>query len=291
MSPASTEGPSFARLREQVRLAGVCGLEAVWCLPSTDTEGRFEQSAPELWLSALASATEGIRLGWGVAGMTPPERAPLGVAEQAASLDLACEGRLDLAFLPDGELIDAPPRAVSGWDEGIRMLVEMWDAPRFSWRSPRFDLKPIDVLPKPVQKPHPPLWLVGWHVDHAARAGAHGLGFLDVSGGPDEALELHRSRYLESRTAADVHDLVCESAFAAALDVPTGGDPAAFDPFVRRLAGWENIGIDQAVVRIDWLDRGHGEIMDAIRLLASAGGTVADPASEHEANPQQGRGR
>lgn len=270
---------------EQVRLAEACGLAAVWCFPSTDADGRFEQSAPELWLSALASATEDIRLGWGLSGMTPPERPPIGIAEQTASLDLACHGRLELAFLPDGELPDAPPRAASGWDEGIRMLVEMWDAPSFSWRSPRFDLKPIDVLPKPVQKPHPPLWLVGWNVDHAARAGLHGLGFLDVSGGPDEALELHRSRYLDSRSAADAHDLVCESAFAAALDLPSGGDRAGFGPLVRRLAGWENMGIDQAVFRIDWPDRGHEEIMDAIPLLAGAGagagGTIEDRAHEH----------
>lgn len=220
-------------------------------------------------------------MGWGLSGMTPPERAPIGIAEQAASLDLACQGRLDLALLPDGELLDAAPRAASGWDEGIRMLVEMWDAPSFSWRSPRFELKPIDVQPKPVQKPHPPLWLVGWRADHAARAGAHGLGFLDVSGGPDEALALHRSRYLESRTAADVHDLVCESAFATALDLPIGGERAAFDPLVRRLVGWENMGIDQAVARIDWPDRGHREILDAIRLFADAGGSVEDRTHEH----------
>ena len=227
----------------------------------------------------MASSTEGIRLGWGLSGMTPPERAPIGVAEQAASLDLASQGRLDLAFLPDGELIDVAPRAASGWDEGIRMLVEMWDAPSFSWSSPRFDLKPIDVLPKPVQRPHPPLWLVGWHADHAARAGAHGLGFLDVSGGPDEALELHHSRYVESRAAADVHDLVCESAFAAAFDLPAR-DAAAVDRLMRRLAAWETMGLDQAVARVDTTDLEHDEIMDAIRWLADADaeGAVADRA-------------
>ncbi len=277
----SADGSSFEYLLEQVRLAAACGLAGVWCFPSTNAEGRFEQSAPELWLSALASATEEIRLGWGLSGMTPPGRAPIGVAEQAASLDLACEGRLDLAFLPDGELIDAAPRVASGWDEGIRMLVEMWDAPSFSWSSPRFDLKPIDVRPKPVQRPHPPLWLVGWHADHAARAGAHGLGFLDVSGGPDEALELHCSRYVESRIAADVHDLVCESAFAAAVDLPAR-DAAAVDRLMRRFAGWENMGIDQAIARVDTIDAEHDEIMDAIRLFADAGagagGTVADGA-------------
>jgi len=211
--------------------------------------------------------------------MTPPERAPIGLAEQAACLDLACEGRLDLAFLPTGELADVAPRVASGWDEGIRMLVEMWDAPSFSWRSPRFDLKPIDVLPKPVQKPHPPLWLVGWQADHAARAGAHGLGFLDVSGGSDETLELHRSRYREARSGADVHDLVCESAFAAALELPAEGLGSP-DSLVRRLAGWENIGIDQAVARIDWPDRGHEQSMSSIRLLADADTTIGNRAHE-----------
>ena len=96
--------------------------------------------------------------------LLPPERPPMRVAEQGASLDLASEGRLEVALLPEGELSE-------DWAEGYRMIVDMWDAPTFSWGSERFEVRPIDVVPKPHQKPHPALWLVGWSDDHARAAG------------------------------------------------------------------------------------------------------------------------
>jgi alkanesulfonate monooxygenase SsuD/methylene tetrahydromethanopterin reductase-like flavin-dependent oxidoreductase (luciferase family) len=200
--------------------------------------------------------------------MTPPLRPPMRVAEQAASLDLACHGRLDIAFLLDGELAGDEQSEVGAWDEGIRMLVEMWDAPAFSWTSRRFELGPVDVLPKPEQKPHPPLWLAGWQAEHAARAGSGGLGFLDVSGTTDEGLAMHQVAYLQARREADVHDLVCESAFAVVLDL----ESAAGDE--QRLAVWESMGIDQAVVRTGSLEGGHAESLVSIRFLASEAARV-----------------
>jgi alkanesulfonate monooxygenase SsuD/methylene tetrahydromethanopterin reductase-like flavin-dependent oxidoreductase (luciferase family) len=257
------DGTQFEPLREQILLAEELGLHAIWCLPSLGDEGAFCESAPEVWLSALASCTRRIRLGWGVARMLPPEQPPMRVAEQGATLDLTCHGRLDIVCLPDGDLPRERDEPREGWEEGFRMLVHMWDRPAFSWSSARFDVTPVDVLPKPVQKPHPPIWLAGWTLDHAAAAGVAGLGFLDVSGTGDAGLEGHRKAYLDARASADVHDLVCESAFAAALDLPCDEEG------VQRLAGWESMGIDQAVLRAGPLEGGHDEALRRIRLLAS----------------------
>jgi alkanesulfonate monooxygenase SsuD/methylene tetrahydromethanopterin reductase-like flavin-dependent oxidoreductase (luciferase family) len=267
LGPSSA--PDFETLVEEVSLAEELGIEGVWCLPSLNDEGNFESSAPELWLSALASRTRRLRLGWGIASMLPPERAPIRVAEQAASLDLACEGRLDLVFLPEGEL-DAEgsggsfaggPGRDRPWDEGVRMLVEMWARPAFSWTSPRFEVGPVDVLPKPAQRPHPALWLAGWHAGHATRAGAGGLGFLDVSGASDEGLAAHSNAYLEGRAQANVQDLVCESTFAAALDCRA-------EDLEARLGAWERMGIDRAIVRVGPLEGGHSEALERIRRVA-----------------------
>ncbi|MHA7840227.1 MAG: LLM class flavin-dependent oxidoreductase, partial [bacterium] len=248
------------------QLAADLGLHAVRCLPSLDDAGRFEPSAPELWLAALASGTERIRLVWGLAGLLPPERPPIHVAEQGASIDLASQGRLELALLPESApLVEAGSAEAAAWDEGVRMLVAMWDVPAFSWRSARFAVEPVDIVPKPVQRPHPPLWLAGWRADQAARAGRGGLGFLDVSGAPDEALAMHRAAYLEARAESDSRHLVCESAFAAALDVSDAGRE------MRRLAEWESMGIDQAVVRIGTFEGGHREALRQIRGLARDG--------------------
>ncbi|MBW2426800.1 MAG: LLM class flavin-dependent oxidoreductase, partial [Deltaproteobacteria bacterium] len=74
------DGTEFDALCEQVLLAEELGLHAIWCLPSLGDEGAFSQSAPEVWLSALASRTQRIRLGWGLARMLPPKQPPMRIA-------------------------------------------------------------------------------------------------------------------------------------------------------------------------------------------------------------------
>jgi len=254
---------------DEVLLAEELAFESVWCLPAAGEAGDFALGAPEIWLAALAGCTKRIRLGWGLARMTPPRLAPIRNAEQGASLDLASKGRLDLALLPD--TFDASDSsdskvdvdAAEPWDEGLRMLVEMWDRPTFSWTSTRFEVPPVDVLPKPMQNPHPPIWLVGWSPEHAQRAGSAGLGLLDVSGGSDERLESHRDAYLMSRSEADPNDLVCVSAFAAALDLEVVPEAA------ERLSGWEALGFDQAILRLAPLEDGFDVTKAKIRLFAS----------------------
>jgi alkanesulfonate monooxygenase SsuD/methylene tetrahydromethanopterin reductase-like flavin-dependent oxidoreductase (luciferase family) len=226
----SADGVDFESLGEEARLAETLGVDTLWCFPSMNDGGDFLTGAPEIWLSALASHTERIRLGWGLAGMTPPSFPPMRVAEQGATLDQASEGRLEVALVPDGDL---PEEAGSDWQEGYRMLVDMWDEPTFSWTSERFEVRPVDVVPKPIQRPHPPIWLAGWSADHARRAGKGGLGFLDLSGGTDAMLEVHRDAYSESRAEADPHDLVCVHAYGVAGDLEPG------EASLERLTNWE----------------------------------------------------
>lgn len=257
----SRDAAHFARLVEAVQLAEQLGITRVWCLPEAGERGDFRLGAPEFWLAGLAAQTERIRLGWGIAGLMPPERPPIRTAEQAASLDIACEGRLDVALLPSTQEESAAVGDDS-WLEGVRMLVDMWDQPRFSWTSPRFEVPPVDVVPKPVQKPHPPLWSVGWSEAHARQAGAAGMGFLDVSGAGDGALEVHRDAYTSARAGADPNELVCVSAYAAAY---SGARPTEM---LERLDAWAERGFDEAVLRIDAEAEEAKSTRGRIRLLA-----------------------
>jgi alkanesulfonate monooxygenase SsuD/methylene tetrahydromethanopterin reductase-like flavin-dependent oxidoreductase (luciferase family) len=251
---------AFDALLEEVQLAEELGIDTVWCFPAAGAEGTFSDGAPSIWLSALASRTERIRLGWGLAAMTPPSHPPMRVAEQAASIDLASKGRLEVAFLPDGELAGQDAEA---WDEGVRMLVDMWDTPTFSWTSPRFTVLPVDVVPKPTQHPHPPLWLAGWSGDHATLAGQGGFAFLDVSGGSDQTLVLHRDLYTEARSGADPHELVSAGLYGIAAELDS--TPAEVDRLIR----WEDLGIDHVVIRAGPLEGGHAEACERIRFLTS----------------------
>ncbi len=255
------EGIDFESLSREVAVAEELGIDTVWCFPSAGEDGDFGEAAPEIWLAGLAGRTERIRLGWGLAAMMPPAYPPMRVAEQGASLDLASEGRLEIAFLPDGELAE---RDDADWQEGYRMLVDMWDEPTFSWTSERFTVRPVDVVPKPCQRPHPPLWLAGWTVEHARLAGRGGLGFLDLSGAADEMLEVHRDAYSECRAEADPVALVCVHAYGVASDLEPGAAGA------ERLEKWEALGFDEAIVRVGPLDGRAGQAVERIRFLSGA---------------------
>lgn len=248
------DGPDFETLAAEVVLAEGLGVDTVWCFPSIGDDGSFRGSAPEIWLAALAERTRRVRLGWGIGELLPPERPPMRVAEQGASLDLASEGRLEVALLPEGELSE-------DWAEGYRMIVDMWDAPTFSWGSERFEVRPIDVVPKPHQKPHPALWLVGWSDDHARAAGRGGMAYLDVSGVDDEAIEIHRDAYAEGRGEASPEDLVSVRNFAALGDFPPG------DESNERLARWEALQVDHAILRAGPVNGGTEEVRKRIRAF------------------------
>jgi alkanesulfonate monooxygenase SsuD/methylene tetrahydromethanopterin reductase-like flavin-dependent oxidoreductase (luciferase family) len=183
------------------------------------------------------------------------------VAEQVASIDQASGGRLEVGLLPTAELVG---EGDLGWQEGFRMLVEMWDEPTFSWTSPRFTVRPVDVVPKPAQHPHPAIWLVGWSVEHAIAAGLGGLGYLDVSGADVDMLEVHRDAYSESRAGIDPNDLVSTHTFGVAGDLEDGEEGA------DQLAAWEALGVDHAIARAGPLDGGHDESISLIRNLTSA---------------------
>ena len=141
------------------------------------------------------------------------------------------------------------------------MLVEMWDTPAFSWTSARFEVMPIDVVPKPVQRPHPPIWFAGWSVEHAHRAGAGGMSYLDLSGASDAAIEAHLDAYRRSRASVDAVDLLSISAFAVAAELAPNALGAA------RLGRWEELGVDQAVLPITPEDMSREETEQRIRFL------------------------
>ncbi len=268
------DAPGLEALVEQVRLAEQLGLDAVWCFPVAGETGRLDGSAPEIWLAVLAEHTQRIGLGWGRAGLLPAQRPPLRVAEQAASLDVASDGRLELALLPDAAYLTdsaSPSGDETDWQEGYRMLVGMWEAGPFAWRSARFGLGPIDVVPKPVQRPHPPLWLAGWSDEHARAAGRGGLGYLDVSGAADDGLEVALDAYRGGRGEAEPEDLVSVEAFAVVADLVPG------EAAQERLAAWEALGVDQAIARVGPAEGRRDATPATIRFLAGA-----DPAAESE---------
>jgi len=136
--------------------------------------GAFQDYLEPLALTGwLLAATKRIRVGISV--LVIPYRNPVVAAKQIATLDVLSGGRVILGagvgwWPEEFEALAAPPFAERGavTDEYLRLMKELWtsDEPRFGGKYYR--ISDVTLFPKPLQKPHPPIW-IGGHTDRAIR--------------------------------------------------------------------------------------------------------------------------
>lgn len=191
----------------QARLADELGYECWWSVEHHGC-GEFSlSSTPELFNISLAHATKRIRIGH--AGVLGPYgiNHPIRVAERAAYLDIISGGRLEMGltrssvnewvnFGIDGE------KTRRQMAEIYEMLARMWQEHDFSWESDLISVPEMNVIPKPIQKPHPPLWQAGQSPEGVQAAGHMGVGMvcttlLSPLSFLEELLALYRSEVAE----------------------------------------------------------------------------------------------
>ena len=177
----------YERSLEQVRLADSLGFDTVWAVEHHFLEEYSHCSAPEIFLTACAMQTTRIRVGHGAVVCVPTMNHPVRVAERAAVLDIVSGGRLELGTARSSTWTELggfgidPDTTKKTWDEYVRVLPKMWTQERFAWDGVSFSMPERSILPKPVQQPHPPLWVTvtspGTELDAAER----GIGSLGVA--------------------------------------------------------------------------------------------------------------
>ena len=166
--------------------------EAVACAEATGFHGCFfgeHHGAPGIdrpqllvLLAALAARTRSIRLGTSI--LLSALYNPMHVAEMAAVVDRISRGRLvlglGLGYQPQDFRQFGVPFAerVSRFEEGIEVLRRAWTSERFSYAGRRFRFDDVAVHPRPVQQPHPPIWLAAWSIAGAERAGRLGDAYV-----------------------------------------------------------------------------------------------------------------
>ncbi len=180
---------------EQVELADRLGYHYAWEVEHHFLEEYSHSSAPEVFLAAASQRTERIRLGHGIVQMPPKYNHPARVAERIATLDLISNGRVDFgtgessaAVELGGFGIDHPDKRPA-WAEATEQCCNMMVMdPYPGYEGEYFSMPCRNVVPKPAQKPHPPLWVACSNRDTiklAARMGMGALTFAFVD--PDEA--------------------------------------------------------------------------------------------------------
>src|SRR4029077_16507553 len=187
----SSEHRLLQNALEQVELADKSGIDYVWEVEHHFLEEYSHSSAPELFLAAASQRTSRIRLGHGIVQTVPAINHPARVAERIATLDVLSAGRVEFgtgegSAAAELDAFGVPPgdkRAM--WEEGVRVALRcLTESPFTGHAGDYVRLPPRNVVPKPVQRPHPPVWVAcsrreTIHLAAQEGIGALAFGFLD----------------------------------------------------------------------------------------------------------------
>ncbi|HEY7062296.1 MAG TPA: LLM class flavin-dependent oxidoreductase [Chloroflexota bacterium] len=203
--PATDSAAFYAALADQARRAEALGFGSYWI-----AEHHFHGfggmiPSPQIVIPALAAQTTRLRFGTGVALL--PFHNPLRLAEDYATVDVLTGGRFDfgvgLGFQKlEADNLGAPlDQARERFYEHLDVILRAWTSERLTYDSPNYHYDALYVLPKPVQQPHPPVWLAATATPESFRwAGERGygmmtIGFLHDLEGLKERIDLYRQAY------------------------------------------------------------------------------------------------
>ncbi|MDE0885699.1 MAG: LLM class flavin-dependent oxidoreductase [Myxococcota bacterium] len=178
----------FQEALEQVVLADQLGFDYAWEVEHHFLDEYSHSSAPEVFLACAAGRTERIRLGHGIRQVIPRYNHPARTAEGIATLDLVSNGRADFGIGEGATRLELGGFGIPAKEkramsleaaEQIANMMVMDPYPGFDGEY--FSMPCRNVLPKPLQKPHPPMWIACTNRDTIRVAARNGLGALAFS--------------------------------------------------------------------------------------------------------------
>ena len=160
------EGRLLSDALAQVELADRLGIDYVWEVEHHFLEEYSHSSAPEVFLAAASARTSQIRLGHGIVQAPPAVNHPARVAERIATLDLISGGRVEFGTGEGSSQLELGGFGVdrehkrAQWEEALDAITRMFVEEPFAGYDGRWiSMPPRNVVPKPRQRPHPPLWV------------------------------------------------------------------------------------------------------------------------------------
>jgi len=170
---------------DQVELADKLGFDCAWATEHHFLEEVSHSSAPEIFLAACSQRTRNIRLGHGVCLAPAQYNHPARVAERLSTLDLLSNGRVEWGTGESSTLIEMtgfgvdPTQKTAMWRESVEQTANMMAMKPYPGFDGQFFSMPArNVIPKPMQRPHPPIWMACSRRESILRAARHGAGAL-----------------------------------------------------------------------------------------------------------------
>ncbi|PYN15815.1 MAG: hypothetical protein DME05_10490 [Candidatus Rokuibacteriota bacterium] len=178
-APGRSHAERFAEMLDLIALGDELGFDVAW-LAEIHFGGAFSLlSSPLMAVPTIAQRTRRIRIGTAVVLL--PLHHPLSCAEQAATADLLSGGRLEFGVgrgsIPSQFHGFRVPVAENRarFDEALDIIRLAWTQERFSYRGKFYQVEDLAVVPKPVQRPHPPIRVAVHTAESFAHIGDKGL--------------------------------------------------------------------------------------------------------------------
>ena len=184
---ARSEYECYWQALAQVELADQMGFHTVWEVEHHFLNEFSHSSAPEVFLACVAARTQNIRIGHGVTLLPYPFNHPIRVAERTAVLDIMSNGRLEFgsgrSSLYEQQAFGIrfeESRAM--WQEALQVIPRMWTEDPFTgFEGTHLKIPERSIIPKPIQRPHPPLWMAATSPESWQLAGQLGIGVLGLT--------------------------------------------------------------------------------------------------------------
>jgi alkanesulfonate monooxygenase SsuD/methylene tetrahydromethanopterin reductase-like flavin-dependent oxidoreductase (luciferase family) len=175
----------FQEALDQVELADRLGIDYAWEVEHHFLEEYSHSAAPEVFLAACSQRTKRIRLGHGIVLMPPGYSHPARIASRIATLDLVSNGRVEFGTGESASRLELegygvdPKEKRAMWRESTEQVCNMLAMDPYPGYEGRYFSMPCrNLVPKPVQRPHPPLWLACSNRDTIHLAAQLGVGAL-----------------------------------------------------------------------------------------------------------------
>jgi alkanesulfonate monooxygenase SsuD/methylene tetrahydromethanopterin reductase-like flavin-dependent oxidoreductase (luciferase family) len=220
---ATAERDCYMQALDQIKLADEMGFDIVWEVEHHFLTEYSHSSAPEVFLSAVSQHTKNIRLGHGVVLLPFNYNHPLHVAERVAALDIMSNGRVEFGSGRSTTMIELggfginPDETREQWEEGLEVVLKAWRDQPIVHEGKRLSIPEREVWPKPIQKPHPPLWMAATSPDTFHVAGEKGLGVLCFQLSEEGVLQCHENYRSSVKNAKPIGDFVNENFAALAI--------------------------------------------------------------------------
>ena len=191
-------------VRRHVETAEAMGYHGLW------VQERCIGESPTLeglsLLCYVAALTESVRLGTSV--VVAPNHNPVHLAKQFSTMDQMSNGRLTIGLGLGGRAHEnqmmggAPDHRIRYFLEGLQVMKALWQEPKVNHHGHFWDLEDMEMEPKPVQKPYPPVWFGGHYPDALMRAVRHGDGWMGAGSSSTDQFKQHVATIQETMESA-----------------------------------------------------------------------------------------